>query len=139
MLSFSQAAKKWLQQCLVDTLSLDTDVDLLFKTLCSEKHSIQSFAQHSLFAFKSISELNLQQKKEMPLIWDTILLQSLRQENLEKLKRSCITFTRYTADMSSKEQSFCFFWNPRVEEIELASINKETLQIVPFGKGDGIK
>lgn len=141
ILCFSQGAKKWLQQCLTNEQFLETeiDVDLLFKMLCSKKHTLQSFAQHSLLAFESIDKLSLKQKKEIPLIWDSMLLQSLSQKNLEKLKGSCVSFVKYTDTINSKKQFLSCFLNLRTEEIELASISKETMQIVPFGKWDGIK
>ncbi len=137
ILCFSQGAKQWL----TNDLSLETkkEVDLLFETYCSKKYSIQSFAQQSFFAFESIHDLGLKQKKELPLIWDTILLQSLSQKNLLKLKGSCIPFVKYRENINSKKQYLCCFLNPRTEEVELASINKETTQIVPLGKWDGIK
>ncbi len=160
-------SEKWIQQRLVDpNLSIanwivdDSTKNKIIQQIVQELTQISSEAakyfqnwaisqnrkQLSLSVFASgmfnalcgLFKANAQQKAQLSLVMDQILLGSIPDSYLKQISESSVRIAMTNWNDSDEDIYFCIYYNPRTQSLSFASINEDRSNLRPMDETEWV-
>ena len=104
----------------------------LVQTLSISTLTVQGYAQKFLKGLYKILPLNEDQKNELALIFDSVLIQNLPSNDQALLNRSAVRFAFTNWNEGLEDIYFCAYFNPRTQLIGFGTILENKTGLSPM-------
>lgn len=100
--------------------------------LTESKASVRDFANRFLNGVNNLLNSDQNQARQVALVLDGLLLQSLPANDRAILSRSAIRFAFTNWNVGTKDIYFCAFFNPRTEQVGFGTIFEDKTNLQPM-------